>query len=304
MIGLENINFKNRLIKTIRDGNSCLVPIKTNLPPKITKFHNIKCVLFDVYGTLFISGAGDISHSTKEYSKINVNKILDSCNFRVVEKEAGGLAENLFFDFIKLSHDKSKAAGCLCPEIDVIEVWESVLSTLVSAKKIEGILTLKNVASFALKYEIEKNPVWPMPNLREALEYMSEKDLYLGIISNAQFFTPLYFEAFLKKSLDSLGFQKDLLVWSYEHMIAKPSLGLFNLVSDMLRDKYSVFPQEVLYIGNDMLNDIKPACNIGFRTALFAGDKRSLRTRKDLIDCQGISPDVIITDLIQICDIF
>ena len=57
-----------------------------------------------------------------------------------------------------------------------------------------------------------------------------------------------------------------------------------------------------LYLGNDMLNDIYPAQKVGFKTALFAGDARSLRLREDDPGCKNLSPDIIITDLIQLLD--
>ena len=49
-----------------------------------------------------------------------------------------------------------------------------------------------------------------------------------------------------------------------------------------------------------MLNDIYPAAMCGMNTALFAGDARSLRLREDHPDCQGLSADLVITDLRQI----
>jgi putative hydrolase of the HAD superfamily len=51
-----------------------------------------------------------------------------------------------------------------------------------------------------------------------------------------------------------------------------------------------------------MLNDIYPARKAGFTTALFAGDKRSLRLRQDDPRCANISADLVITDLYQLLD--
>ena len=59
-------------------------------------------------------------------------------------------------------------------------------------------------------------------------------------------------------------------------------------------------PVSVLYLGNDMLNDIYPARTVGFQTALFAGDRRSLRLRKDDPRCAALSPDLVVTDLGQL----
>jgi putative hydrolase of the HAD superfamily len=36
------------------------------------------------------------------------------------------------------------------------------------------------------------------------------------------------------------------------------------------------------------------------KTVLFAGDKKSLRLRKDLPELNGIKPDYIITELMQL----
>ena len=49
-----------------------------------------------------------------------------------------------------------------------------------------------------------------------------------------------------------------------------------------------------------MLNDILPATKCGFRTALFAGDARSLRLRDQDSRVADITPDIIATDLAQL----
>lgn len=303
MTKTNNISFKNGLIKFIVDNSCPILPTRSELSPKITKLHNIKCVLFDVYGTLFVSGAGDISHSSKKLKKIKMNELLSSFHFTAQDKEVGDSVEKFFYESIKLSHQKANETGQKYPEINVVEIWYSVLDRFIREGKISGSLTDKNVKAFALGYEVGKNPVWPMPNLGKILEFIKQRKLLSGIISNAQFFTPLLFEAFLKSNLENLGFRRELLIWSYELKTAKPSPNLFALVSGILQNQFSVLPYEVLYIGNDMLNDIKPASEAGFRTILFAGDQRSLRTRKDITQCQGIKPDSIVTDLLQICDI-
>lgn len=78
---------------------------------------------------------------------------------------------------------------------------------------------------------------------------------------------------------------------------------MFQLAVKQL-DKWSISPGSTLYVGNDMLNDIHPAKSVGFQTALFAGDKRSLRIRREHPLCKNISPDLILTDLKQLLDFF
>jgi putative hydrolase of the HAD superfamily len=49
-----------------------------------------------------------------------------------------------------------------------------------------------------------------------------------------------------------------------------------------------------------MLKDIWPATRLGFKTALFAGDRRSLRLREDDERCRVLQPDLVIDQLEQL----
>jgi putative hydrolase of the HAD superfamily len=64
----------------------------------------------------------------------------------------------------------------------------------------------------------------------------------------------------------------------------------------------NIAPAEALYLGNDARKDIHPAASLGFRTALFAGDARSLRLRES--EPGLLPPDAILTELSQIISIF
>jgi putative hydrolase of the HAD superfamily len=157
------------------------------------------------------------------------------------------------------------------------------------------------VQAFALEFELIVNPVFPMPHLAALLSGCRKRKLWMGIISNAQFYTPHLFQWFLDANYEALGFCTDLVFFSYQFGYAKPSSFLFNLATIKLKEK-GIREHGVLYVGNDMLNDIYPAAITGFKTALFAGDKRSLRLRKDEPKCRHLSADIVITDLIQLLD--
>jgi putative hydrolase of the HAD superfamily len=74
---------------------------------------------------------------------------------------------------------------------------------------------------------------------------------------------------------------------------------MYHAAASELRSR-GVAPHEVLYVGNDVRNDVLPAATVGFRTVLFAGDNRSLRWRADDPLVLGVEPDAVITDLMQI----
>jgi putative hydrolase of the HAD superfamily len=52
-----------------------------------------------------------------------------------------------------------------------------------------------------------------------------------------------------------------------------------------------------------MEQDLIPARKLGMRTALFAGDKASLRATPEQIKDQATRPDILLTDLPQIAKV-
>jgi putative hydrolase of the HAD superfamily len=159
----------------------------------------------------------------------------------------------------------------------------------------------ENLIDFSIEYEMCVNPVFPMPNARNVLDHCRENKTVMGMISNAQFFTTRLFHLFWGADPLALGFDPDLIFLSYQLGYAKPSPYLFQqAVSGLARKNIS--PGSAIYIGNDMLNDIYPAQRAGFQTALFAGDKRSLRLRNEDERCKNLKPDIVITDLNQLLD--
>jgi putative hydrolase of the HAD superfamily len=135
-----------------------------------------------------------------------------------------------------------------------------------------------------------------MPGLADTLCRLKAAGFPLGIVSNAQFFTPLLFPAFLNESPAAAGFSPDLCVYSFREGEAKPSPHLFHRAAAGLA-AIGIRPGETLYTGNDMLNDIWAAKEAGLRTALFAGDGRSLRLRENDPRCAELKPDFILKSL-------
>jgi putative hydrolase of the HAD superfamily len=160
-----------------------------------------------------------------------------------------------------------------------------------------GINDIAVIKKSACLFELIVNPVYPMPNLEKMLSACHESNVTMGIISNAQFYTKCLFEWFLDLRPEQIGFHPALTIYSYICVHAKPLMCMFDRANEKLKDM-GICENDVLYLGNDMLNDISPAKKAGFTTALFAGDKRSLRLRKDHSECMHMKADMVITDLI------
>jgi putative hydrolase of the HAD superfamily len=297
-------------IKHLLDRSEKLSPMLTGIKPYYEKNSNIKSVVFDIYGTLLISASGDIDKAEmttsilkNTFNMLNI-KLLQDTNTNE-EAILSAILQKLV-STVKEDHEKSREDGVLYPEVDILKVWERVLKFAQENKFIEYEYKI-NISHLTFIFEFFSNPIYPMPAMKEVILQLNKKGIPLGIISNAQFYTPVILNYFINNyySEDDIVsyFEPDLTVFSYKKLKSKPDESLFSEIIPVLDHKYDITPDEVLFVGNDILKDIYPAKQVGFRTALFAGDKRSYRIRSDNPELAGIKPDYLITDLEQILKI-
>ncbi|MGI9467233.1 MAG: HAD family hydrolase [Rubripirellula sp.] len=270
-------------------------PVETHVEPRLQQLPGMKAVVFDIYGTLVISGSGDVGSADTVGRDSFVRQTL---------VEAGLLgklvsvpnADSLQQKIQQLNRERCDSS-CPKPEVDIVEVWRQVLAEhgwLASPPEIEMVVKL------ATRYEALANPTWPMPNAADVLRQLKQAKFSMGIVSNAQIFTPCLVNNLLGEAhLAGGGFDLDLCVFSNRYRQAKPGPRLFEVLRFGL-SSCGILPNEALYVGNDMLNDIWAAAQAGLRTAWFAGDQRSCRPRQDDTRCQGVTPDLVLTNLMQL----
>ncbi|MCG8453409.1 MAG: HAD hydrolase-like protein [Spirochaetales bacterium] len=264
-----------------------LHPIETGLPPQLTPIRGIRALLFDVYGTLLISGQGEVgSDASQSPSSKPLPHELDFLTSVCSQAEI----RNGLLQEIHKEHKRLKTIGVDFPEVEIRDIWKRMV------QKCSPKQPSQDWEQLALAYELSTNPTWSMPGFPEIFFHFKLTELRLGIVSNAQFYTRPILETLGEHSLESLGIEPELCAWSYALQCAKPSPHIFQGPLDVLA-RSGISPHEVLYIGNDMRNDVATAHEVGCHTALFAGDQRSLRLREGE---HGPSPDAIITDLHQI----
>jgi putative hydrolase of the HAD superfamily len=299
----------NELFKELPE----LKPVPTGVEPVIhlnsSQVKLIKACVFDIYGTLLISVSGDIG--TTSINEVNAVKALKAAgvlkNGQAHPPELGRRVIEAFLSAINNWHTSQKALGNKFPEVAIDRIWRTVLNQMVS----EGLLTLGE--SFDIKYlsiafEFLNNPTYPMPGSKSLLNHLSNKNKELGLISNAQFYTPLLLKYYYggKQTLSDHQipyFSENISIFSYKEGAAKPGDSMYEKMVKNLADQ-NIKPTEVLYFGNDMLHDIYPAKRAGFYTALFAGDKRSLRLREGFPQINGLVPDLTVTHWDQVRDLF
>ncbi len=279
---------KREYISIIKRYASPLQPVPTEMKKGGSLRAPVRAVLFDLYGTLFISGSGDI---TVLEGSVKRDKLYSLLKKYGLDREPEQVQEH-YSASIRKEHERLHGEGFDYPEVIIENIWKDVL----------GFDSPEIARNYAIEYESMFNPVWPMPHLAELLEALRSLTLVMGIISNAQFFTPLLFEAFIGSDPFEIGFTEELALYSYVYGFAKPSAFLFEKAQQKLSTR-GIAASEALFVGNDMLNDIYAAGRAGFQTALFAGDRRSLRLRTDDQRCSNIRPDLTVIDLLQLSEI-
>jgi putative hydrolase of the HAD superfamily len=291
----------DRLIEIVRSLTGPRNPLPTDAEPRLTRLPGVRAVLFDIYGTLLLSGSGDIGVAEAANSADALDAALDATEL-AGDYPAGRRGIQAYQQAIRVRHDRLREEGIETPEVDIREVWQTTLVALASQARAETCDDRARLEDLAMEYETRVNPTWPMPGLTETLADLRQR-FPIGIISNAQCFTPLLFEAHLGESLDEIGFDPALRAYSFSHRSAKPGPEMFQAVLAELQQR-SITPAECLYVGNDMLNDVFTADRAGLKTVLFAGDRRSLRLRADDPRCRNLQPSAVITDLRQLPELF
>ena len=284
------------LLNRIRELCNPLQPIPTGHPGRTKPMPGIRAVLFDIYGTLMISASGDIDAGSLGDTGSAFAQSLQSVGLGKYAPAGDG--SRLLHEEVQRSHEQRRAEGIDYPEVDILSIWGRVLDRL---QVPEG--TVDDIApTLAVEYECRTNPVWPMPGLAETLVALREQGLVMGIVSNAQFYTPLTFEALVGQSLEELGFDAGADAWSYRLLEGKPSPRMYQSAIEGL-ERLGISAAETLYVGNDMLKDVWPAGLCGLNTVLFSGDKRSLRLRQDDVRCDGVMPTRVINQLSELLGI-
>lgn len=292
-------------IKAHLDALEPLEIQETGALAEYSKESGCKALIFDIYGTLIMSASGDIDQD--QFSGDIYKDALTASGYEVKVEHPGELIKmhDVFALMLKIHKDREKLKGAPFPEVNIVEVWKDVLEETERLRLIK-IKDASNLKLFVFVLELKSNMVWPMPGLCSVVETLKKTGIPLGIVSNAQFYTPVIMNYFLHGKITARefidGFEEDLSVFSYKELKGKPDIAIYQALLPAL-EKRGIQPDEVLFVGNDMLKDIYAASQVGFRTVFYAGDKRAYRLRQDHSEVKKVIPDHIVTNLSQIIEI-
>ncbi len=271
-------------------ANRQLEPVQ--YPSDTSKLWDIRAVICDVYGTIL-----DYWRSGFKEKESRAKTLLQS--FRIVADRFGMTSfltklnpsdspEKTLNDFynglIALNHEKCAKKGTAFPEVKIEEIWGLILMML----KRHGYRSsdfcdipeneLSRYIAFTYNFYSLGRQLYP--GVVESLESLKRSNIVIGIVSNAQFYTPIDLTLLMREQsnqkIDDFTeiFDPDLTFFSYEYRVAKPNQLLFRKLYDALYE-YHILPEQTLFLGNDLLVDIQPAKEAGMKTAFFTGDRET-----------------------------
>ncbi len=99
------------------------------------------------------------------------------------------------------------------------------------------------------------------PHIKQTLTRLQEQGLKLGILSNT-----FVHGSSLERHLEQLGWLEffPVRLYSYEFAFRKPDVRIFQEGAGRIGEK----PENILYVGDRIKNDIRPALRLGMRAVL------------------------------------
>lgn len=277
--------------------------------------HDTRAVLWDIYGTICGAIVGDLEQSLTDSAwlepageaLINEFGLAEPLSKLCPEQSpAAGLAE-LYLRRIAESHEQSRRRGIEYPEVVIEEIWQSILADCREAGYARQFdePALHTGYRWAYFFDSALQQTYLYPGIAEALADLNRAGIVQGIISNAQFYTPLHLRRLLSRAYGKPDFQlsdvftDELVLYSYQLGCSKPNNLAFETALAELAERH-ISAEQAVFVGNDMLNDVCSAQHNGFRAILFAADERQTNLRADERRCAGSRPGAIVTDARQI----
>jgi FMN phosphatase YigB (HAD superfamily) len=284
--------------------------------PHLTPLPQVRCVLWNVYGTLLAIGGGELlfEHPTQFVMDVALDKTIQEFKmWSSMSRKPGQPAEymRVIYDQV-LMEQRGVSAGSRekHPEVAADRVWEAIIKKLLQkdyrwdAGFYGALNELGRKVAYFFHASLQGTACYR--GAAKALRTLAERGITQGLAADGQCFTEVQLQRGLEAqepgaNLDAWVDPK-LRVLSYEARARKPSERLFRQVLEVLAGR-DITPDQVLHVGSRVALDLVPAKRLGMKTALFAGDRASLQATADQFKEPAGRPDVLLTKLSQIADV-
>jgi histidinol phosphatase-like enzyme len=288
-------------------------PAPAKATPAIEPLPGIRAVTWSIYGTLLSIPDGQLLHLHPQPIRMQValEKTIQEFNmWNSMTRKAGAPWEYLlpkYKNAVEELRMVSSGRKGDFPEIDSARVWRKLLGLLeqkdyqYDAAFYGDMDELSEKVAFFFHMSLQGVAAGPQAAL--ALQAVAEGGLRQGLLADGQCFTVVQLLRALDKQsklppLSQL-FAPGCLTLSFAEEVRKPSPTLYQR-SLQAFGELGIKPGEILHVGSRLADDLAVAKRLGFRTALYAGDKLSLQATSAEVRDPALRPDRLLTDLAQI----
>lgn len=282
--------------------------------PHLKKLADIRVVLWNVYGTLLSITPPEllIDHPNRFVMEVALDKTIQEFKmWKSMTRKPGTPADVLLvwyrniIDELKLTIP----AGERSPEYPSHEIWKAIVKKLMTNEYTYLASQYGDLDEYAQKiayfFHASLQGVAAQEGAARAVFGVNDLVGKQGLLADGQCFTWAQALRCLKAQEPAMDFAQMLpkaaQFFSWEHRCKKPTDRLFK-AAVVHYAAQGVEPHQILHVGSHLHHDIVPARRHGFRTALYAGDKSSLRASTEELKKPELRPDALLTELPQLLD--
>lgn len=275
----------------------------------------VKGVLWTVYGTLVAVPGGELAweHPHDFVTEAAVEKVIKEFKMWNSMSRKPGKPSEYMRELMNKALTQLRMTGSggeKLPEVRSELVWDDIVKKLQQKEYQYDATTYGPLPEYVKKiayfYHASIQGAGAYPGAAEATKLLFEGGKPQGLLADGQSFTPGQVQRCLRKQDPGWDvnavFPPALRLLSAEVKAKKPSDTIFQAAVKAMAAK-GLRPNQVLHVGSSLERDIAPAKRHGFRTALFAGDKGSLRATGEGLKDPATRPDVLLTELTQVLDV-
>lgn len=285
-------------------------PESASARPGIKLLPGVKCVLWNVYGTLLNIFQGEIlfQHPKDIVMDVALDKTIQEFKMWASMSRKPGQPSA----YMKVIYDQvmmeqmgiGMPGGEKFPEKLSEKVWESIVNKLFQKDYKFDVGHYGSLNEYSKKiayfFHASLQGTAAYPGGVEAVRTLSEIGIRQGLFSEGQCFTPAQVRRAIlneEPGLDpDLMIDRKLRILSCEVGARKPSDRMFKKALEVTKSA-GLQPEQVLFVSNRLEQDLGHGRKVGFRTALFVGDKSTLQAKPEQLKDPNLRPDLLLTRL-------
>ena len=296
-------------------------PLWPKVPPlrrvtaaaSIKPLEGIRAVTWSVYGTLLRITDGRLMHVHPNSLRMQValEKTIEEFNmWHSMSRKPGAPWEYMDRQYRRVVEEHQMVSAARkgdVPEVDSAAVWKTLIGRLIKNGYCWDESFFGDLDSYSLKvayyFHMRLQGVEASEHAAATLSDVAEAVEVQGLLGDGQPFTLVQLlrglEGQSKLPARTGLFAPQSVTLSYEVGVRTPSPSLFEAGVRRLR-ALGIGPNETLYVGCRLRDELQPARRLGMRTALYAGDAESLQADKNDLRNPRLRPDRLLTDLSQL----